>query len=284
MIILFAGGGLGNQIFQYAFLKTIAKENELIVSTNMKQLVNTFELKNRNFKQIALNRPQRKLINSYFKPYILDTLVKLKLIGYIKQDKNKKSFLPNFISKKGFFPITLVESHYFQSEVFFDKSALNIKIKERFIFQAKSILDSIPNSQTKVFVHVRRGDYLFEEYLGESGIELSNKYFLDAIEIMKKKVENPYFIFLSDDLGYCESLFKEIENKYISNNDKNVDFALMTLCEYGIVSNSSFSWWGAYLMQDRKEVIFPKYWYGWKQKIESNPGIVPEWANVIDIS
>ena len=172
MIIFFAGGGLGNQIFQYAFLKTIAKENELIVSTNMKQLVDTFELKNRNFKQISLNRFQRKLINSYFKRYILETLVKLKLIGYIKQDKNKKTFIPNFISKKGFFPITLVESHYFQSEVFFDKNVLNIKIKERFILQAKSILDSIPITQTKVFVHVRRGDYLFEEYLGEIGIEL----------------------------------------------------------------------------------------------------------------
>jgi len=284
MIIFFAGGGLGNQIFQYAFLKTIAKENELIVSTNMKQLVNTFELKNRNFKQITLNRPLRKLIYSYFKPYILDTLVKLKLIGYIKQDKNKKLFLPNFISKKGFFPVTLVETHYFQSEVFFDKNALNIKIKERFILQAKSILDSIPITQTKVFVHVRRGDYLFVEYSGESGIELPNKYFLDAIEIMKKKVENPYFIFLSDDSGYCESLFKEIEDKYISNNDINVDLALMTLCEYGIVSNSSFSWWGAYLMKNRKKVIFPKYWFGWRQKIESNSGIQPEWASIIDIS
>ena len=284
MIIFFSGGGLGNQIFQYAFLKTIAKENELIVSTNMKQLVNTCELKNRNFKQISLNRFQRKLINSYFKPYIFQTLVKLKLIGYIKQNKNEKSFLPNFISQKGIFPITLVESHYFQSEVFFDKNLLNIKIKKRFIFKAESILDSMPNGQTKVFVHVRRGDYLLEEYLGESGIELPNKYFLDAIEIMKKKIENPYFIFLSDDPGHCESLFKEIKEKYISKNDINVDLAVMTLCEYGIVSNSSFSWWGAYLMKNRKKVIFPKYWFGWRQKIESNPGIQPEWANVIDIS
>jgi hypothetical protein len=39
-------------------------------------------------------------------------------------------------------------------------------------------------------------------------------------------------------------------------------FALMTLCEYGVCSNSSFSWWGAYLMKNKKIVIMPKYWYG----------------------
>ncbi|MBT5491471.1 alpha-1,2-fucosyltransferase [bacterium] len=284
MILFFAGGRLGNQIFQYAFLNTIAKDNELIVSTHMEQLTNTFEVENKNFKQITLNRYCYSLLRKFIKPYILNTLVKLRLIGYIKQNKNKTSYLPTFISKKGFLPITLIESHYFQSEVFFDKNVVDIKIKERYIFQAKSILNSIPTTQKKVFVHVRRGDYLFEEYLGESGIELPNKYFLSAIEIMKKKVENPYFIFLSDDPGYCESLFKEIEDKYISNNDINVDLALMTLCEYGIVSNSSFSWWGAYLMKNRKKVIFPKYWLGWKQKIESNPGIQPEWASIIDIS
>ena len=42
MILFFAGGRLGNQIFQYAFLNTIAKDNELIVSTHMEQLTNTF--------------------------------------------------------------------------------------------------------------------------------------------------------------------------------------------------------------------------------------------------
>jgi hypothetical protein len=80
MIIFFADGRLGNQIFQYAFLNTIAKENELIVSTDMKQLSNTFDFVNTNFKQI------KHQWNSYINPNILflkgpvfgedDTLVK----------------------------------------------------------------------------------------------------------------------------------------------------------------------------------------------------------------
>ena len=284
MIIFLSDGRLGNQIFQYTFLNTIAKENELIVSTSMVQLCSVFEVKNKNFKQAAQNKYLNFLLMRLVKPYILDSLVKLKLVGYVKQDSSETSTLPTVKSTKGLLKITLVESNFFQSEVFFDKSAVDIEIKENFILEAQSILESVCIDQTKVFVHVRRGDYLFEKYLGEGGIDLPKRYFLDAIKIMKQKIENPFFIFLSDDPGYCESCFEDIENKYISNNNMNVELALMTLCEYGIVSNSSFSWWGAYLMKNRKEVIFPKYWYGWKQKVESHVGIQPEWAKLIDVN
>ena len=63
-----------------------------------------------------------------------------------------------------------------------------------------------------------------------------------------------------------------------------VDLAIMSLCEAGICSNSSFSWWGAYLIKDRKKVIMPRYWYGWKQKIESHIRIQPEWAETIEFN
>jgi hypothetical protein len=36
-------------------------------------------------------------------------------------------------------------------------------------------------------------------------------------------------------------------------------------------------------MKNRKEVLFPKYWYGWKTKTESNPGILPKWGALLDV-
>jgi hypothetical protein len=57
----------------------------------------------------------------------------------------------------------------------------------------------------------------------------------------------------------------------------------MSLCEYGVTSNSGFSWWGAYFMKNRKELLFPKYRRGWKNRTESHPGIQPSWATVIDV-
>ena len=283
MILFFGDGRLGNQIFQYVFLNTVAKENEIIVSTDMNQFSNTFIFDNPRFKQIRLNRYMNFIFRKIIKKYLLNFLVKIKIIGYIQQNRNEASALPTLTIKKGLFPITLVESNFFQSEIFFDDKIIDFKIKESYLKQAKLILKSLPEEYTKVFVHVRRGDYIFEKYLEKQGIDLPKSYFLDAIEMMLSEIKNPYFIFLSDDPTFCQCCFEEVENKYVSSNIMEVDLALMSLCEYGIVSNSSFSWWGAYLMNNRRKVISPKYWYGWKQKIESHIGIQPEWATVIEV-
>ena len=101
--------------------------------------------------------------------------------------------------------------------------------------------------------------------------------------LFRSYVENPFFVFLTDDPTFVECCFSDIENKTVSKNNMATDLAIMTSCEYGVVSNSSFSWWGAYLMKSRKKVIFPKYWYGWKHKTESHINIQPKWADVIDV-
>ena len=59
--------------------------------------------------------------------------------------------------------------------------------------------------------------------------------------------------------------------------------SLMSLCKYGVCSNSTFAWWGAYLMKKKQYIVFPKYWLGWKTKVESHPGIQPPWSNIIDV-
>lgn len=282
MLIFFSDGRLGNQIFQYAFLSTIARDNELIVSTEMKQLGKTFDINNKNFKQILQNKYLDFFIRKFIKTYVLNLLAKLKIIGYVRQDRNATSALPTFKTLKGLFPVILVESDFFQSEIFFNANKFDLSIKSKFIQKAKKSLTSIRSDYTKVFVHVRRGDYIFEQYFGDRGIDLPKEYFLNAIEIIKQKVKKPYFVFLSDDPGYCECCFSDMENKYISKNSMEVDLAIMTLCEYGITSNSSFSWWGAYLMENKKEVIYPQYWYGWKSKTESHIGIQPSWGTTID--
>jgi hypothetical protein len=62
-----------------------------------------------------------------------------------------------------------------------------------------------------------------------------------------------------------------------------VDFAIITLCEYGIMSNSSYSWWAAYLMKNRKKVFSPKYWLGWKSEQVYPLGITPSFADVVEV-
>jgi hypothetical protein len=282
MILFFGDGKFGNQLFQYAFLKTIAKNNEKIIATNMNNFMEVIDCDDQYFKNYTLGKFQKFIVHEFFRRALI-FLANLRLIGYIRQDRNRTSSLPSFFKKKGLFPLTFVDKGFFQSEKFFDPNKFHFSIKLPYVDTARHILENIGNEFTNVFVHVRRGDYLFEKYLDETGIELPRSYFYRAIEIMKKDIENPFFIFLSDDPGYVECCFQHEENKYISKNNLGVDLALMSSCEYGIVSNSSFSWWGAYLMKIKKKIIFPKYWYGWKQKIESHIGIQPSWSEVIEV-
>lgn len=283
MIIFIGEGRLGNQLFQYAFLRTLAKEKERIIALNLDHFIETFDISNKNFKNIQLDKYSKFLISKTLPPF-LKIFIKLKLISYVYQNHDEDFIpLPTFSISKGILPITFVKTDFFQSEKFFSYNKIDFQIKEKYLDEAKLFLDNCPSGFTKIFVHVRRGDYLFEEYFGIRGINLPKSYYEKAIRVITKEVKKAYFIFLSDDAEFVECCFGNLENKIISRNSMGTDLAIMSLCEYGIVSNSSFSWWGAYLMKKRKKVIFPKYWLGWKSKIECPKGIIPEWAEVIDV-
>lgn len=169
-------------------------------------------------------------------------MVGLKLIGYIRQERSETSSLPSFARKKGILSITLVETNFFQSEDFFDKDKIDFSLKKIYIKEAEEFLAQAPNESTKIFVHVRRGDYIFESYLGAQGIDLPKSYFEKAMKEIAEDIKNPFFVFLSDDSSFVECCFENVENKIISRNSMATDLAIMSLCEYGIVSNSSFSW------------------------------------------
>ena len=279
MIIFFSRGRIGNQLFQYAFLNTIVKKKERIYGINMDDFVKYFNIENKNFKNISLKRGYIiRIIKS-----IMMFFVKIKIIGYIFQKRDLKGRpLPEYIKKRGLLPIRLIKSDYFQSPSLFNSEKIDFSLKEEYIIKAKEFLANIPPSYKRCFIHIRRGDYLFIEYDGYKGINLPKNYYIKAIEIIKKEAKDIFFIFLSDDPEFVEYCYNEIENKIISREKEAVDLAIMMECEYGIISNSSFSWWGAYLMKNRKKVIFPKYWYGWKSKIEFHSEIYPEWGEIIE--
>jgi len=289
MIIYFSDGRLGNQIFQFAFLCSISNSNERILTFFMDNFFEIFEINNFNIMNFSVkNRYVRFLIRKAIFPLvdkIFKGLANFKIITLYQQKIDVNKFpLPEYIVKKGYVPIKYVAPDFYQSEKLFRKEILEkIKIKEKYIREAKDIMNSFPKESEKVFIHIRRGDYVDLVFLGQKGIVLPKSYYLKAISELNKEVRNPFYIFVSDDPDYVKDCFENIEPKYISDNFVGVDLALMSLCEYGVCSNSTFSWWGAYLMKNRKKVIFPKYWFGWKQKIESHPGIYPEFATILEV-
>jgi hypothetical protein len=213
-------------------------------------------------------------------------LAKKRLFNYYEFSEQSKDSLVKKISiKNGLIPVNIIKTGFFQSEKYFIDQKLNLRIQQSHMQKALKVFNTFPKDRIKVFVHIRRGDYLQETFNGKRSITLPVSYVNNAMNSIEEDIDLPFYIFLSDDPEYVEQAFKHLNesDKYISVNKPIIDFSLMTLCEYGIVSNSTFAWWGSYFMSNRKKVFFPKYWYGWKTKTESHPNIYPSWSKVIDV-
>ncbi|MCX7734771.1 MAG: alpha-1,2-fucosyltransferase [bacterium] len=291
MILYVSEGGLGNQIFQYMFLKKLqANElnNEKIIAYGFEEIKEVFDgidiitIQN-PFKSIKRIHKLRKLYYNYndiiyFIRKLLVYLGERKIISYISTKKihvgGMKTETPQYEINSGIIKrIIFLEPGFFQGEKFFDRSHLKIKLKENLVKKAQKLLSICPKNSYKVFVHVRLKDYENYRVFGKSVI-LPTSYYENLINWFKNNRENPFFIFISDDPEKVEKTFRHIDQKLISRNNYAIDFAIMTLCNAGILSPSTFSWWGAFLMQKRDIVFAPRYWLGWKSKIEYPPHIL----------
>jgi hypothetical protein len=245
-------GRLGNQMFQYAALRGIAARHNYefcIPESNFQnpwqdhQLFEAFELPNLKHKKFLP-------ANYYQEPHF----------HYSQEYVDK---CPDNVNIYG----------YFQTEKYFK----NIKksIKEDFTFK-KEILEPCKEAfdfDQMISLHVRRTDYLEKS---KDHPPCSMEYYQNALTQFNSDI--PVMVF-SDDVYWCrkQDLFSS-DRFMISENTWNlIDMCLMTLCSHHIISNSSFSWWGAWL-SGSKNVIAPAQWFGDSGYTASNntKDIVPE--------
>ncbi len=261
MLIVNCIGGLGNQMFQYAYYWALSKNynNVYFTTINFKSysLHNGYELdKIFNF---APNMIDDKKINQLKNAIISKILTKLKLYQFNIIQNN---FAYDIQYAKFYFNHFLIG--YWQSEKYFANCKL--EIRKQFTFPNLDTINlqiamSIQNS-TAISLHVRRGDYVNHDLHGN----LCNlDYYKQAIDIVIKKTINPIFYIFSDDIKWCQDNFSVYNFIYITNNnntDSYKDMHLMSLCKHNIIANSSFSWWGAWLNNNpNKIVIAPKKWF-----------------------
>lgn len=111
-------------------------------------------------------------------------------------------------------------------------------------------------------IHVRRGDYIS---MPDFHPAVGMIYIADAIITMKRKADVENFIFVSDDIKWCEDNFGHMGSCAIFRRRKDEIDDLMTAasCAHQIGSNSSFSWWAHYLNPNPDKVgVFPRLWFG----------------------
>jgi hypothetical protein len=130
--------------------------------------------------------------------------------------------------------------------------------------------------ESSASLHVRRTDYLPPSE-GGWGVVLDPAYYDRAIERMRTLVPNVRWFVFSDDIAWCREHFASLQNVvFVEGNEKTPceDIALMARCRNHIIANSTFSWWGAYLASDEGHTICPRQWF---RDVETLPGVmVPE--------
>ena len=164
---------------------------------------------------------------------------------------------------------------YFQTEKYFKdisdklRGDINFSLLLNEIEKTDAHTYITQNSDTPITsIHVRRGDYLnTPEIYG--GI-CTDEYYAQAIEYILSKEPESSFLIFSNDHEWAKGFAKESKDKYnrpfipvtdTTEDDGCIDLYLMSRCRHNIIANSSFSWWGAYLNQNKgKMVIAPGKW------------------------
>ena len=285
MILFFSNGRLGNQIFQYCFIRSVENNDQLLITYNFEDILQVFD------KIDNVINIRNKYIKFFIKIvvlFMLDILAQLKLItSYKINEINDNGFIVpdiTFVKKDGLIPVIFIYPCFAQSESFFMPEITDsLTIKKIYIEKAEEFIASVPSNCNKIFVHIRRGDYLNYSVLGKIGAALPISYYNNCIEWYENNIDKPFFIFLTDDPEFVQFSFERINRKLISDNNLFVDFSIITLCEYGILSNSSFSWWAAYMMKNKKKILSPKYWLGWKSQKEFPKGITPSFVGIAEM-
>ena len=258
-------GRLANQMFQYASLKGIARnrgfeftippeqvfgQNDPLVKDSPLNIYNVFENISNNKSEIVRNPKLQERMHEF--------------------DEELFRSCPDNVDLFG----------YFQSPKYFEHIKDEIKNDFKFSNEVESICNEMYESisgKKVVSLHIRRTDYTINNNHPLQSIS----YYEEALKLFDKNVQ---ILVFSDDPAWCleQELFSDDSIMISEGNDADVDLCLMTKCDYHIIANSSFSWWGAWLNENpNKIVIAPKKWFGSAYQGINDNDIVPEtWIRI----
>lgn len=292
-------GGLGNQMFQYAFacaLKNRWPDDEVCIDIShfrylfikkfgATNLHNGYEIKsvfpNANLP-IAKPRQIRK-VSRYIPNYVLSRFarkyLKPKHTEVIQERVNNFAYRPDVLEKQG--------DYYYEG--IWEAAHYLIPIREQLQHtfapqnpnEKNTAIISSMERENSVGIHIRRGDYMYMDAF--KGI-CDLVYYKKAIANILEDGEDHCFYIFSNDLEWCEQNIKPLVGKHkimMVDHNKGAqscwDMFLMTHCEDLIIANSSFSWWGAFLNNRKGRVIAPNKWVNRNAEYDI---WLPEWIRL----
>jgi hypothetical protein len=249
MVIVKIVGGLGNQMFLYAYAKALAEKGY-----NVKIDLSWFKT-NAFHDGYGLNKFHIDLLEA--PTGIVETLTKKSMLNkffnltncFGKQTVFKEK---SHLFQKSFLfpPENCYIKGYFQSEKYFislrEDILSSFKLKCILSDYTKDISRKINDSKNSVSIHIRRGDYITNEQASQTHGICGLDYYQNALRKIKASIESPHFFVFSDDMEWVEKNIRGKNFTYIKNpnSSSHEDLFLMSICNHNIIANSSFSWWG----------------------------------------
>lgn len=249
MIVAWIYDGLGNQLFQYAF----ARKWSLKCGTQLKLDITSYE--KRVYRKFQLNR--FNICAEIATPLEISAT---KENGMVLEQaasiyENHIQVIDNYYVKG-----------YWQSWRYFDDVAPSIRRE----LQPKTISDNarfwadmIEKASYAVSIHIRRGDYVSDPLVSRTYGILPLQYYKDSLQSIKQKTQNPIIFVFSDDINWAKkNLSLEEKTFFIEGTDAIDDLYLISCCQAHILSNSTFSWWGAWLNPRKDKIVYvPAPWF-----------------------
>ena len=292
-------GGLGNQMFQYAFAVALKKENPdemvyldthhfnylFVKKYKTSNLHNGYELE-KLFSNIDIEKAPISMlmkVTNYIPNFFLSRVARKVLpkrhTEYVAKLSESQTYIPGILSLAGnvyYEGYWQVAQYYINCREELHRAFVHPMPNE---YNAR-LIKEITNSNS-VGIHVRRGNYLLSPtYSGICNLE----YYKKAIaRIMGDGKQHRFYIF-SNDINWCQQnivpLLGGAEVRFVTENtgaNSCWDMFLMSYCHDLIMANSSFSWWGAFLNNNVDRVIAPHPWMNGR---DTSGIYVPEWIKV----
>jgi hypothetical protein len=249
---LYRGQGFGNQLWVYAVVRAAAirkKTDFAVFNSRFFKGKDFLDLDFGFSRDIHRKGPSKKI------PYGFENVYKEFVSLHPKNKSDVSPFDPQIFSPKDY---TFLEGPMQSEDYIVD---FKEQISEWFKVPEQGFSGCV--------INLRGG-----EFKSSKDHFLTRKYYYDAIDEIRRIDASCEFLVVTDDIKLSKQYFpnfkvqssggvKIIANKYYFSPKSRLignDFAKIQNAQYLILSNSSFSWWGAWTNTVAKVVIAPKYW------------------------
>lgn len=277
-------GGLGNQLFQYAYGRSLAVKFSADLYLDDSFFAD-YEWHDYSLKPFHLQAAMASAADcAALKKQPAGLLFRIRRkLGWAHDSFVEEAGLQYNEVYQSVRPSAYV-SGYWQSEKYFVDIADLIREDFRIVIAPSAanaaMLQQIKQSNA-VALHIRRGNFVNVPEVNKVHGTCSPEYYAAAIAYITERVKDPVFYIFSDDLGWAKAhLNMQYPAVFVDLNDAAHDYEdlrLMQHCRHQITANSTFSWWGAWLNNNpTKIVVAPKQWFADPIKNAQTKDLVPE--------